>query len=74
MQFVAPNLREEQIPCRFIDLTEDGVTVDSLYRCGTPAESEEALRAWLHRRIHELESELSEVKERLPVSAIHDIQ
>src|SRR5438093_1127646 len=63
MQFVASDLREEQIPCRFVDLTENGVTVDSLYRCGTPAESEEALRTWLQWRIHELESQLSEVKQ-----------
>ena len=66
MQFVAPELHEEQVPCRFVDLTGNGVTVDSLYRCGTPAESEEALRNWLQRRIHELESQLSEVKQ-LPV-------
>jgi len=63
MQFVATDLREEQIPCRFVDLTGNGVTVDSFYRCGTPAESEEALRGWLQRRIHELESELSELKQ-----------
>ena len=63
MQFVAPDLREEQVPCRFVDLSGNGVTVDSLYRCGTPAESEEALRTWLHRRIHELESQLSEVNQ-----------
>ena len=29
MQFVAPELQEEQIPCRFVDLTENGVTVTS---------------------------------------------
>ena len=66
MQFVAPEIREEQVPCRFVDLTGNGVTVDSLYRCGTPVESEEALRIWLQRRIHEMESQLSEV-EQLPV-------
>ena len=63
MQFVAPDLREEQVPCRFVDLSGNGVTVDSLYRCGTPAESEEALRTWLQRRIRELESQLSGVKQ-----------
>jgi len=63
MQFVAPELREEQVPCRFVDLSGNGVTVDSLYRCGTPAESEEALRTWLHRRIHDLDSQLSEVNQ-----------
>ncbi len=73
MQFVAPDLREEQVPCRFVELTGNGVTVDSLYRCGTPAESEETLRIWLHRRIHELESELAE-GQRLPFSANHEAQ
>ena len=44
MEFVAPDLRAEQVPCRFVELTANGVTVDSLYRCGTLAESEQALR------------------------------
>ena len=60
MQFVAPDLREEQVPCRFVELAPSCVTVDSLYRCGTPAESEDALRTWLCKRIHELESEIEE--------------
>ena len=63
MQFVAPELQAEQVPCRFVDLTGNGVTVDSLYRCGTPAESEEALRSWLQRRIHEVEAEKSEIEQ-----------
>jgi hypothetical protein len=68
IEFVPHDLREEQVPCRFVDLTGNGVTVDSLYRCGTPLESEEALRNWLELRIHELESELSEASQ-LPFSA-----
>lgn len=72
MQFVPAELREEQIPCRFVDLTGDGVSVDSLYRCGTPAESEDALRSWLRQRIHELEAEISGVK-RLPFSEGNEI-
>lgn len=63
MQFVAPELREGQVPCRFVDLTGNGMTVDSFYRCGTPAESEEALRTWLQRHIHELELQLSQVRQ-----------
>jgi hypothetical protein len=62
MQFVNPELREEQVPCRFVQLTSDGVTVDSLYRHGTQFETEQTLRDWLHQHIHELEAELSEVK------------
>lgn len=70
MQFVAPELREEQVPCRFVDLTGDGVTVDSLYRWGSPQHSEEKLRNWLHQRIHELEADLSEI-EHLPFLVNH---
>jgi hypothetical protein len=57
MEFVAPDLRVEQVPCRFVELAASGVTVDSLYRCGTLAESEQALRQWLHQRIRELETQ-----------------
>jgi hypothetical protein len=73
IEFVPPDLRNEQIPCRFIQLTASGATVDSLYRYGTVPETEEALRKWLHERIHELESELAE-GERLPFSANHEAQ
>ena len=62
MQFVAAELHLEQVPCRFVDLTGNGVTVDSLYRCGTPAESEDGLRNWLHERIRELEEQLRDAE------------
>lgn len=68
IQFVPTDLRDEQIPCRFIQLTPNAVTVDSLYRYGTPAETEAALRQWLQQRIHELEGELSEAAD-LPFAA-----
>lgn len=68
MQFVSSDLQDEQIPCRFVQLTSEGVTVDSLYRYGTSAETEEALRKWLQERIHELEQELSE-SSRLPFAS-----
>jgi hypothetical protein len=58
--FVPQELREEQVPCRFVQLTPEGVTVDSLYRYATQVETEEALRKWLQQRIHELSDELSE--------------
>jgi hypothetical protein len=63
MEFVPPDAREEQIPCRFVELAPNGVSVDSLYRFGTPAESEEELRNWLRQRIRELEEELRETKQ-----------
>jgi hypothetical protein len=58
--FVAPDLRTEQVPCRFVQLAPEGITVDSLYRYGTPAETEETLGRWLRERIHEIENEASE--------------
>lgn len=63
MGFVAREFREEQVPCRFVQLAADGVTVDSLYRCGTMAESETALRQWLHGRIRELEEQVRNADE-----------
>ena len=59
MKFVPVDYQDEQVPCRFVQLG-NGVTVDSLYRCGTPAETEDTLGEWLRQRIHELESELSQ--------------
>src|SRR5579863_6592504 len=55
IEFVSPDLRDEQSTCRFIQLA-NADTVASLYRYGTPAETEETLRKWLLQRIHELES------------------
>ncbi|MBV9183919.1 MAG: hypothetical protein JO356_21650 [Acidobacteria bacterium] len=67
MEFVLPADRAEQVPCRFVQLTNNGVTVDSLYRWGTTAESEEALRGWLHEHIRQLEATLQETpKSHLP--------
>ncbi len=60
MEFVSPDLREEHVPCRFVPLTLDGVTVDSLYRQATLEESEEAVRGWLQRQIQKLETGISE--------------
>ena len=63
MEFVAPDLRAEQVPCRFVELAPNGLTVDSLYRCGTLAEAEQALRQWLHQRIREMETNLQTTSE-----------
>jgi hypothetical protein len=60
MQFVTPDLRDEQVPCRFVPLTPDGITIDSLYRYGSMAETEEVLSHWLRERIREIEEELAE--------------
>ena len=61
MEFVPADLRTEQVPCRFVQLTPEGVSVDSLYRYGTPAETDELLRHWLEERIRELEQDISEL-------------
>ncbi len=60
MEFAHADLHGEQAPCRFVPLNADAITVDSLYRCGTPAETEEVLGRWLRERIRELEEESSE--------------
>jgi hypothetical protein len=62
MAFVPNDLQQEQTPCRFVPLTPDGLTVDTLYRCATSAESQEALRSWLGQRIREIESEISDAR------------
>jgi len=62
MEFVPNDLQQEQTPCRFVPITADGLTVDTLYRCATTAESEEALGSWLHQRIREIEQEISDAQ------------
>ncbi len=59
MEFVPPESRDEQVPCRFVQLTADGITIDSLYRYGTPKETEEILGLWLRARIREMEEQIA---------------
>jgi len=56
-QFVPQGQRAESIPCRFIQLTETGQTVENLYRTGSQIEMEEALARWLRIQIARLENE-----------------
>jgi len=56
-QFVPDGQRKESIPCRFIPLTEDGATVEDLYRTGSQVEMEEALAKWLRSQIARIERE-----------------
>lgn len=67
MEFVTPDLRAEQVPCRFVRLTGDGVTIDSLYRYGSIDETEETLSSWLRQRIRETEEEIA-LTARLPLA------
>lgn len=55
MQFVQRQDRDEEVPCRFVQLG-NAVTVESLYRSGTVPETEEKLISWLQNIIRELES------------------
>lgn len=56
-QFVPNGQKQENIPCRFIPLTEEGVTVEDLYRTASQVELEEALRDWLRAQIARIERE-----------------
>jgi hypothetical protein len=57
MQFVPENMREEQVPCRFIPINKDGHTIEDFYRTGTQIEMEEALAGWLRTQIARIEQE-----------------
>jgi hypothetical protein len=56
-QFVPAGKRAEAVPCRFIQLTEQGQTVDDFYRTGSQLELEEALGRWLRAQIEKIEKE-----------------
>ena len=56
-QFVPEGQQKESVPCRFIRLTEQGLTVEDLYRTGSQAEMEEALAKWLRAQIERIERE-----------------
>lgn len=56
-QFVPQGQQRESIPCRFIPLTNDGRTVEDLYRTASQAEMEEALAQWLRDQIQKIERE-----------------
>ena len=62
MEFIDPEYQKELVPCRFVQLTPSGVTLDYLSRYGTPLQTEETLRNWLLQRIYEIESEMREEK------------
>lgn len=50
--------RNQQAPCRHIRLNNSGVTVDLLYRKGTPEQLESVFREWLEKTIKGLEDDL----------------
>ena len=56
-QFVPTERRTESIPCRFIQLTEQGQTVEDFYRTRSQVEMEYALARWLRSQIEKIEKE-----------------
>jgi len=56
-QFVPEGQRNETVPCRFIQLTKEGQSVEDLYHTGTQADMEEALAGWLRAQIARIEQE-----------------
>ena len=56
LEFVPQERRESNFPCRHIQLTDRGETVNSFYEWGTEEELETALGEWLRRTIRELET------------------
>lgn len=49
--------RREAIPCRHIQLTQAGDTLETLYRWASQQEIEEVYGKWLRQTIHRLEDE-----------------
>jgi hypothetical protein len=56
-QFVPESRRAESVPCRFIQLTAQGQTVEDFYRTGSQVELEQALASWLRAQIEKIEKE-----------------
>jgi hypothetical protein len=57
MQFVPPEQRDAKIPCRHIELTPAGDTLETLYRWAHQHEIEDAMRGWLKETIAQLEKQ-----------------
>ena len=55
MRFVPGELRNQDVPCRLIPLTDKGETIDYFYRYGTQMELEDALAGWLRKQIADIE-------------------
>jgi hypothetical protein len=56
-QFVPADRKQDSVPCRFIELTKEGQTVEDFYRTGSQIEMEEALARWLRAQIERIEKE-----------------
>jgi hypothetical protein len=56
IDLVPPECRDKRFPCRHIDLTDRGDTVNSFYEYGTEEELERAVGDWLRHKIQQLDS------------------
>ncbi len=57
IDFVPPDKRTADVPCRHIPLNAAGDTIDRLYRAGSELRLEEEVGKWLHAAIAKLEQE-----------------
>jgi len=57
LDFVSPDHQGEEIPCHFIALTQDGMTIEDLELQDNEAKLERTVSEWLRTRIKEIELE-----------------
>lgn len=57
IHLVAPESRDEQIPCRHIVLNEQGETLDAMYRYADERDIEDTVREYLRNTIERLEAQ-----------------
>jgi hypothetical protein len=69
IDLVPINDRKQAIPCRHIQLTQAGDTLETLYRWGSQAEIEEVYGKWLRQMIHRLEDERERLAGRAVIAA-----
>jgi hypothetical protein len=71
IQLVPEESRDQKVPCRYIPLNEQGVTLDLLYRTGTQEEIESIFAQWLKTRIARLEQERAEKRRLSELPVVH---
>ncbi len=59
VDYVAPDHLKEEVPCHFIQLNDQGETIEELEQKNEHARIEMLLRKWLQARIGELEAQKS---------------
>jgi hypothetical protein len=59
MQFVPEGQRGEPVPCWTIPIGPEEQTVENLYTYSSQEELEEALKAWLRKKISKIEAHLA---------------